>query len=228
MIDRLRLVGSAEAAKRLGLNESRIRALASRGAIPARKVANRWLLDADALERRAAGEWPRGRAFEPANAWAVLFLISEEDVPWISEALKKRLLRRIRLRSLRDHLPRLRHRAKVHYFQGADLLRGRLGKEPDLVRSGVSASEVYGLNIKAQNVMDGYLPAGKVPELAYRYALRPVDERSADLILRAVNGPWPFDGRSVAPPAAVAADLVDSIDQRSRRAGEQFVARLAR
>lgn len=96
------------------------------------------------------------------------------------------------------------------------------------MRSGVSASEVYGLNIKAQNVMDGYLPAGKVRELAYRYALRPVDERSADLILRAVNGPWPFDGRSVAPPAAVAADLADSIDQRSRRAGEQFVARLAR
>lgn len=219
-------IPAADAAARLGVSRSRIRALASSGELPAEKLANRWLLDAGALDRRIASNPSGGRPFEPRKAWALLFLLSAQDAPWLSVIERSKLRAVVRDRKFEDFRPRLRRRAEARYFVGGDRARNDLARAADFVRSGVSAAEHYSLSLRSSRVFDGYLPRRSGERIIYRNALREVDERDADVVLRLADF-WPLDGRKVAPAAAVAADLLDSLDERTVRAGRDFARRLS-
>lgn len=221
-------VPASEAARRLGVHDSRIRRLVASGELSARKVANRWLIDAGALERRASFRRDDGRPLEPANAWGVLFLASGEPAPWLPSDARSRLRRRLREGSLRRDLLRLRKRARAGYFVGGARARSEVSRNPRFVRSGISAAATYGARVRSPRILEGYLPAAELRRLAYRLALRPVDEREADLILHGVSELWPFDDRKLAPVAVVAADLLGSLDQRTRRAGQELLTRIER
>ena len=216
-------VSAREVAHRLNINAARARALARAGQLPARKIANRWFFDENALERRIRSEPKPGRSLEPANAWALLMLASGGSAPWVRSDVRSRLRRRLKEHSLRQALARASKRARTHYFAGADRARKRLLADPRFVRSGISAAAHYGASLRSPRVLEGYLPAGDMNKLAYRYALQAVDERSADLVIHAVSGLWPFGKERVAPRAVVAADLIESMDQRTQRAGEELL-----
>jgi hypothetical protein len=111
----------------------------------------------------------------------------------------------------------------VHYFVGGERARAHLLREPHFVRSGISAAADYGASVRSPRVLEGYLPERDLRGFVYRLALRPADEREADLILHAVAGAWPLQSRRVAPKAVVAFDLLDSLDQRTHRAGEELL-----
>lgn len=228
MPDRARsnAVSAADAAARLGISQSRVRTLASSGQLPAEKLANRWLLDAGALDRRIAVNPSGGRPFEPRKAWALLFLLSREDPPWLSIVERSKLRAIVRDRKFEDFRPRLRRRAEARYFASGERARDDLVRAPDFVRSGVSAAEHYVLSLRSSRVVDGYLPRRSAERLIYRRALREVDERGADIVLRLADF-WPLNGRDIAPAAAVAADLLDSLDERTARAGRELARRLA-
>ena len=76
--------------------------------------------------------------------------------------------------------------------------------------------------------MEGYLPKDRLAKFSYEHALREVSEASANLILRSVEDLWPFKSERVAPKAVVAVDLLDSADQRSRRAGSKLLKQVRR
>lgn len=219
------LISSSEAARRLGVHPSRMRALAARGEFGARKLANRWFFQRDAVEQRADASRQDGRPYDPRNAWALLFRHSGEPA-FVSRSVAHRLKSR-EAKPLDSLLPRLRKRAEVRYYLGPEFAVKRIARRPDFVASGASASRVYAVDIKAPGVVDGYMPKGNVDEVAYRYALQPASAREANVVLRAVDGHWPLGGRSVAPIAAVAADLADAADKRSQRAGRQLMRRLS-
>lgn len=219
-------VPASEAARRLGVHESRVRALVRAGRLPARKIANRWLVGAGAVERRALIRHDRGRPLDPANAWGLLFLASGEPAPWLANDVRSRLRRRLRESCVRKELSRLGKRAQVYYFAGAKLAGSALLRNPRFVQSGISAAAGYGASLRSPGILEGYLPAPEVERLVYRYALQPAEEPEADLILHVVSGFWPFNEHKVAPRAAVAADLLDSVDQRTRRAGEDLLRQL--
>lgn len=221
-------VPAREAARRLHVDDSRIRQLVARGELPARKVANRWLVDEGALERRGLADRSQGRPFEPANAWGLLFLASGEPAPWLHSDVRSRLRRRIREGLLRREQARLVKRARTHYFIGGERARAHLLRDPHFVRSGISAAEEYGASVRSPRVLEGYLPESDLQRMAYRFALRLADEPEADLILRGVSAFWPFQAHRVAPRAVVAADLLDSLDQRTRRAGEDLFRQIER
>lgn len=202
-----------------------MRALAKSGQLPAEKLANRWFIDAGALERRIANSPRSGRPFEPRKAWALLLLFSGEDAPWLSISDRSKLRAIVRDREFEDVRPRLRGRAEVRYFAGGERARDDLVKSPDLVRSGISAAEHYSVSLRSSRVIDGYLPRRSAERAIYRHALREVEERGADIVLRLADF-WPLNGRAVAPVAAVAADLLDSLDERTARAGRQIARRL--
>jgi len=219
-------VPAADAAARLGINQSRIRALASSGQLPAEKLANRWLVDAGALDRRIANNPSGGRPFEPRKAWALLFLLSGEDAPWLSVVERSKLRAIVRDRKFEDFRSRLRRRAEARFFAGGDRAKDDLIRVADFVRSGVSAAEHYSLSLRSSRVIDGYLPRRSGERAIYRSALREVDERAADVVLRLADF-WPLDGQAIAPAAAVAADLLDSTDERTARAGREMARRLS-
>jgi hypothetical protein len=218
---------ASEAALRLRINGSRVRQLIEAGELSARKVANRWLVDAGDVERRSAFRRERGRPLEPENVWGLLFLASGNPAPWLASDVRSRLRRRLRERSLQADHARFGRRARAHYLAGDARARGEVARQPDFVRSGVSAGGEYGAKIRSPGVVEGYLPEGQLKRINYRLALRPVDEREANLILHGVPAFWPFHGFKVAPRAVVAADLFDSLDDRTRRAGERMFRELA-
>lgn len=221
-------VPASEAARRLRVNDSRVRQLVAAGELPARKVANRWLIDAGALERRGLLRTASGRPLEPKNAWGLLFLASGEPAPWLASDVRSRLRRRLREGALRRDRGRLAKRARVHYFIGGERARAHVARDPRFVRSGISAAAEHGASLRSPRVLDGYLPEPEVERLVYRFALQPADEREADLIIHGVPAFWPFGKRRIAPKAVVAVDLLGSLDQRTRRAGEELLRKLER
>jgi hypothetical protein len=221
-------VPASQAALQLRVNDSRVRQLIEAGELPARKVANRWLVDVGALQRRGLLGAPQGRPLEAENAWGLLFLASGEPAPWLASDVRSRLRRRLREGALRRDHGRLMKRARVRYFIGGERARKHLMREPRFVRSGISAAADHGASLRSPRVLEGYLPEVEVARLAYRFALRSVDESEADLIVRGVAGFWPFGASRVAPKAVVAVDLLESLDQRTRRAGEELLRTIDR
>jgi hypothetical protein len=102
----------------------------------------------------------------------------------------------------------------------------RIAAQPGLVRTGVSAAAEQGLDIVAPGVLELYVPARTAPRLMRRYFLEP--SASPNVVLHIVDGPWPFDpAQRVAPGLVAALDLVDAGEERSRRAGREYLARLS-
>lgn len=202
-----------------------MRALAKSGQLRAEKLANRWLVDAGALERRIAHGSPDGRPFGPRKAWALLLLLSGEDAPWLSVVERSKLRAIVRVRKFEDLRTRLRRRAEVRYFAGTERATEELARSPELVRSGVSAAERHSVSLRSSRVIDGYLPRSSAERVIYRHALREVGEHGAEIVLRLADF-WALDGRDVAPAAAVAVDLLDSLDERTVRAGRDLTRRL--
>jgi hypothetical protein len=64
--------------------------------------------------------------------------------------------------------------------------------------------------------------------LVYRYALRPAPEAAANLIVRGIDVEDVLQGRRYMPIAVVAADLADSVDSRTKRAGVKLLRSLDR
>jgi hypothetical protein len=62
------------------------------------------------------------------------------------------------------------------------------------------------------------------PRLQKKYALQP--NPKPNVILRVVEGVWPFEeGTTVAPAMVVGVDLIESDDPRLRRAGQWLLRR---
>lgn len=195
--------------------------------LPGRKVANRWLVPVQALQSSSVAARVSGRPFSPDNAWGLLFLVSGRQASWLSLIERSRL--RARLKSPKFPLAsRFRRRARVNYLRGDERALRKIAADDQFVRSGVSAAEDHGIDLIAPGVVEGYLPKARLAKLSYEHALRAVSENEANLIVRAIDDHWPFESQRVAPEAVVALDLIDSVDQRSRRAGSELLQRIRR
>jgi excisionase family DNA binding protein len=220
----------AEAAQRLGISTARVRALAQAGLLDAARVGQRWIVAPESVDRRLAAGVDQGRPLDARTAWALLWLASGDPAlqrlaegwltPWARSRARGRL-KRVHWPSL---APRLRARAAVHRLRAHPSDLPRIADEPDVVRTGVSAAAAHGLDVAGSGVLDAYVPARALPDLARRYLLEASEW--PNVVLRAVGVPWPFPpGQFEAPALVVALDLLDSDDSRSRRAATECLAR---
>ena len=217
------LIDVSSAARKLGVNPQRVRALASQGRLPAQKVGNRWLFDSDRLFDEERKSRSNGRPYSPMHAQAILFLASGEQAPWLSSYESWRL-ERYALPRLRELLPRLRGRAQVSFWRAPESALRRIGSDDGFVRSGVSAADHYKADVLAPGVLDVYCANAVIKQLVRRYALIQAAERGSNLVLRGVADGRFLQGRRVMPRAVVAADLADSADDRTRRAGLRLLS----
>jgi len=220
-------ISAADVAKRLRVNEARVRALIKRGALPGRKVANRWLVPRQALQSSEVAARVAGRPFSPENAWGLLFLVSGRPADWLSPVGRSRLKARLKSPKF-PFASRFRRRASAKYLRADERALRKIVADDRFVRSGVSAADDHHVDLSAPGVVEGYLPKDRLAKLSYEHALRVVSEDSANLIVRAVDDLWPFESERVAPAAVVAVDLIDSSDQRSRRAGSAMLKQVRR
>lgn len=222
----------SEAARILKLSPARVRALASRGELPATKVADRWVVELDAVEQRREESPPKGRRFTPQNAWGALLLVSGED-PQLDPVVRSRLKRALLLEGLPGLAPRLRDRAEVALYRSHPGEIPYILEDVSLMRSGVSALKSVESDLLSGQEADGYVAESELKDFLRRHALHPAaGDAEGNVRLRIVpDDAWnnmELSGRSIAPKAAVALDLAGELDPRSRVAGKNLVREIDR
>jgi excisionase family DNA binding protein len=226
-----RFLGVADAAQQLAISPARVRELVHSGQINAQRVGRELLVDADSVHRRANIVRPAaGRPLSPRMAWGLLWWLSGERAPWLAPAEHSRL-RKYAGRLALEAWPRmLANRSDVHR---ARMLPGplkRLRESSHVATGGVSAAMHYGIDLLAAvDDVELYVEPELFEELvdAKRINLAP---EVPNVLIRVprISPVLAFDDEHAgfAPPAAVAADLVDTGDERSVHAARQLLANL--
>lgn len=223
-----------EAAERLGVDQSRVRALVVSGALRGRRVGPVWLIDEDSVDRQqgfvAAGA--TGRSMAARIAWAAGDLVDDGDAAWLRISERSRLRRRLREATSVDVVRRWlssRSARSVRYRVGERDLDEVLGAE-GVVRTGVSAAAVYGLGLGAGGSADAYVSADVAKRLGQDFYL--IESQTGNLALRVVGDDLHvaasrvIGGRRVAPRLVVGVDLADDLDARTRAAGCELLRAL--
>ncbi len=217
-------VSVPEAAQRLGVHPSRVRAMVRAGQLEAEKVAGRWLIHRTSLDRRQDADIVEGRPYSAPNAWALLCLSEGRPVHWIDPSALSRLRAKLRSHGLLALAPRLRTRAQRLSFRAHPSALERLPREPGVVKSGVSAASEAGMDIQADDELEAYVSASQVDALVSRYHLEPSER--PNLVLHVVADDLPFAWEHCVGRACIAIDLLESDDPRSRRAAKELLERL--
>lgn len=215
----------AEAAARLGVSPRQVARLADAGELRiARRVGGNLLLDSASVHQRERAHPHRGRPLNAAGAWAALRLLSGERVDNAPDpSTLSRLRARLRRSTADDVAWMVRRRAL-----GAARMQG-WGDTAGLVPTGLSAladerwSSLFGLSDAPFDGFDGYVAQQDYAETANRLGL--VEDREGDYSIRLVpvGARWEVNHVLV---AAVAVDLMESLDTRAAAAGRDVLTRL--
>lgn len=197
-----------------------------RGEMEGQRVGWSWIIDS-----RAIGQVRRppvaGRRWSPEAAWALLQLAAGEQ-PKASAMEASRAKHRLAELDLDVLVKKLTSRGKIRKFYGHKSVLQQLADENMVVRSGVSAAREYDADIMALEFLEAYVPANRIEKLVKKYALESSPERPNILFRVVPDKVWPFPKNTkVASRVVVAVDLLDSDNERTRRAGAGL-ARLAR
>ena len=218
-------VTTAQAAQRLGVSTSRVRALIAAGALAATRAGSQWLIDVEDLDRHvnliAAGA--TGRPFAPRIVWAAAALC--DGLP---DGLKAD--DRYRLRNRLAHasdsgsdtcaLVRrwLSQRAqRVRRYRITTSALPELESAPGVLLTGISATDTYDLGLGTGGAADAYVSGQALGELVD--ALFLIDTVRGNLTLRVTDTDLLCTGATSAPRLIVGADLADDTDARTRAAG---------
>jgi excisionase family DNA binding protein len=202
----------AEAARRLGLDRSRVYALVRSGELQATTDPSAGLrIDTASIERRRGLGEVVGSPLTPANAWLAIALAGGDPLfeAHVVDLARPAMLPRIRARVEQDGLlalaPRLRRRAVLRQLRVAPARAAELAADAALVRTGPSAAAAFGWSGLDGLPLDVYVPPPLVPELLASSELEAFEPR-ATVWLRVVIGAWPFPPQRAVAPAALAAE----------------------
>lgn len=222
--ERRPLLSAADAAERLGVVPSRVRALAKAGQLHGRKVGRQWVFSASDVDRWASRRKAVGRPFSGAAALGLLFEISGESAGWLDRVARWKVLHAqaatdpdllvARSAGRADRIERRAHPSDLP----------RILSEPGVVRSGVSAASDHGIDLLAPGVIEVYVDRRRAGDLIRRYPLIPSEE--PNVILHAVDVPSAVADRSVMPLGVVVVDLLESGEPRAVAAARRAWGRL--
>ena len=218
------VLGVAEVAKRLGVTSRRVRQMITDGKLPARRVGRVWAIEERDLS--ALGRRPAHRPWKPSSAWAVLAAADGEALPSLPAYERHRALKRLQA-GLANLVMLLSERAdrRTFYVHPADV--DRIIAAPGVVRTAASAAEEHSADLVGPGPAEAYITETALEQIAFGYHIEERPERP-NLVLRVVEDDhWPFpDGTKVAPRAVAAIDLLESDDERARRAGRALLESL--
>lgn len=224
-------VTTREAAERLRVNQSRVRALVAAGTLEARRVGSQWLIDADSVDRQAALTTAKatGRAMAKRVAWATGDLADGGEAAWLTAAERSRLRKRLREAASTEVLQKwLRSRSsQVTRYRVGEADLDELLRTDGVVATGVSAATDHGLGLGTGGDGDAYVDGDVLDRLVRDYFL--IESRSGNLTLRLVEHNLHLltaretDGLRVTTRLIVGVDLADDRDTRTRSAGRTLL-----
>jgi excisionase family DNA binding protein len=223
-------ISSQEAANRLGISQRRVRRLVAAGDLRGHQFAGVWHVDARDVAHRKAVSPNRGRPWSERVAWGGLWLLSGLTVDWLGDTEKWRLRKRLSEMSPEALALAVRRRARVErcrilpaYLEAVTQARG-------VVSGGLSAATSAGADIVGMDLAELYCGGETRDALFTRFAITADSSSRPNLIVRTIENPdlaqLLLDARTAMPPAAVAVDLIDSIESRTTHAGADLAARL--
>lgn len=223
-------VGLREAAGRIGVSQRRVRAMIAAGQLDAEKAQGRWLIEQESLDRLAHSSRRAGPPWSPVLAWAYLLYRDGDPhaLDGLSRVSRHRVTRRAGALLGLDELAALAARraeswrCRAHPSVIDELL------EAGTV-SGLSAAGALGvgLGVRPGEHADVYLPESRAQQLVDELALSPARGADVNAIVRSVpESAWRLDHRDVAPLLAVALDLAEHADARTREAAARLADRV--
>jgi hypothetical protein len=160
------VMGTAEAARRLGVSPQRVRALWHKGALSGRIMASRLLLDRASVLDLAERDRPATRPLSARNTWTLLLMLAGEPSPLASASELSRLRTLAFTRQERTLATLVRARARMMRFDGIAGAGGYVLREGHVVPAGATLAhrwtdlvvdgitEVYATESAAQNLGD--------------------------------------------------------------------------
>jgi len=214
----------AEAAARLGVDDSRARMMVRQGLLPGRRLGRQWLIPSEDVARLSSQRRLPGRPMAPARAWGLLDLLDGGSASWLSPVARsqtKQLARRLAgadadhwraaLRARSDVL-----RCRAHPAAVRRLVDHRSGVA---VPAGEGEAIARGIDLIALDVVPQvYVPALAWPRQARELMVK-VGDGGPNLVVRLPRGVWPFERQAQASAVALAADLLESAEPRAVSAG---------
>jgi segregation and condensation protein B len=234
-------VSVAEAARLLGRDRTRVYALIRSGdlvAVPSpTDVTGPLRVDRASLERWLVAGGAQGRPLSPRNAWALIALASGDQT--FSERCLGLLERPEDISRTRARLgklgmlqlaPRLHRRAVALVLRLSARLVAELEHDASLVRTGLSAARPYGWpapDPRAAWRLEAYVAVDAVVDLERRAAdaVEAVGEEAGTaVLLRVIDGPWPFPPNyELAPQPLAALDLLEYPDPATQHIGREVL-----
>jgi excisionase family DNA binding protein len=228
---------TAQVARRLGVHASRVRALIAAGRLTATRAGNQWLVDADSVDRHAGlvGAGATGRPFTARTAWAAAAMCDGLDGGLVASEryrLRNRLAHALNTPAVCETVQRwlsLRAQAVHRYRIGARDIDDLLASG-DVLPTGISAADGYGLGLASGGAAAAYVSAGTARRLVADFFL--IGSPQGNLTLRVIDldvlaaTQIVEDGAHgatfavrTAPRLVAGADLADDTDARTRSAG---------
>lgn len=125
--------------------------------------------------------------------------------------------------------PRLRDRSQVATYKAHPGEIPYVLEDKALVPSGINAAASVGIGLLASREADGYLAQSQLQRFVDEHALSPAGIDGKVRLRVVPDSAWQnLADRSIAPPAAVALDLADEPDPRSRAAGKKLLRQIDR
>lgn len=226
------MLSTAEAAPRLGVSETRVRALIAAGTLQATKFSGRWVVDEDSLGLLQTRHRSRGhRSMSARVAWGAAAMLADREAPWITPSERSRL-RRLLASPAEPHvwLARLAKRA----VRVSDYFVHPSAQESFLEDTRIRTSRVQTIATRSDHLVgDGTLTSVWASESDFEslkadFGL--LRSASANTRLRlapdVVAVHWQAEHRPL--DLIAAADLWDEGDARSQETAEQVIAALTK
>ena len=219
------LIGVSKTASMLGVSRRRVRQMLSQGSLGGQRIGRVWAIESDAVEHAKEYRPRPGRPWTPESAWALLAVAGGRD-DGLTPVQRSRARQRLEA-GLQSCVSQMGVRAERRRFYAHPSVIETLGREPSVVRSGISAAVHYELDVVAVDELEGYVASSSLPGLISRFGLDEQSERPNVLLRTVDDGFWAFGpDDAVAPLPVVAVDLLEASDSRSRRAGIHLGERL--
>lgn len=232
----MELLSVKQAAAMLNVDDSRVRQLLRAKVLEGQRIGGRWLVEGHSVRQRGERGRAPGRPLSVRNAWGLLAVLGGQRDPTLSDVERSRIRSRLRSMARYDELPvvrmgeLLRARAEYRRYRVHSGLLPTLLDDPEVIRGGVSAAARVGASYVAPGRAEIYVRSDKIGELEAEYGLAR-DKSGGNLIVHvAPAAAWPFlrsdaaPGRSGdAPAPVVAADLLDSEEDRGESAAAELL-----
>lgn len=217
------VITTQQAAQRLGVHPSRVRALIAAGSLAATRAGNQWLVDADSLDRQAdlVAAGATARSFAPRTAWAAAALCDGLATE-LTAAERHRLRKRLAGATVdgRDTCALVRRwlsrrATSVYRYRAGEQDVTALLSAPAVMPTGISTVDTYDLGLATGGAADAYVSESTRRELVETHFL--IDSAGGNVTLR-VTGVDTLSGE-IAPRLIAGVDLADDTDARTRAAG---------